>query len=202
METLELTDKEQDIANEVVNIAIAKAADMLSFFVKQKVMAEKSKISFEPFSEKTLFTSMNSERIVVLKTEVRGEFTGNCYLLFTQEQKEKVLRLTLPPLVYSNEKLLKEQGKAILLEMDNIISASVISQFANLLKLQMYGYVPRFNEIKAEDVNGFLYEENKSNSVLLRIKTKLSTENDKLEPEFVWFLDKDVFISGIKKLSQ
>jgi chemotaxis protein CheY-P-specific phosphatase CheC len=201
---MELTEAEHDIAREVVNIAIAKAADMLSFFLKQKVLAVSSNISFDNFEADTKFTEFTSSPVTILKTEVRGEFTGNCYLLLSAEQKEIILKLTLPPLAYRDEKQKKIQGKGILLEIDNIIAASVISQFANLLNFQMYGYVPKLTELNSEEVNTHLYNENSNQTVLLRIKTKLtnSGSDGKIEPEFLWFLNKEVFISGVRKLSK
>lgn len=197
---MELSTQELDVAREIVNISIAKAADMLSFFIKQKVLTQSSTLSFISFTKDTKFSTILADPITVLKTEIKGEFTGNCYLLLSQQQKENILQITLPKNVLADEKLKEEQGTAILLEIDNIITASVVSQFSNLLNLKMYGYVPQLLVVPHEQINNYLYEENATQDVLMNIKTKLLTGSNNIHPEFVWFLNKDVFVREIKKL--
>jgi chemotaxis protein CheY-P-specific phosphatase CheC len=195
---LELSIKELDIAKEIVNISLAKAADSLSFFIKQKVMMQISSVSLDVISSETNFTNLKTDVFTALKTEIKGDFDGNCYLLITSEDKNKILDLTLPQSVLNDEVKKKEFGREILLEIDNIVTASVVTQFSNLLKYKMYGYIPQIKEVNFDDINHYLFSENNNQSALFSVKTKFSTEKDKLEPEFIWFMNKEKFIAGVQ----
>jgi chemotaxis protein CheY-P-specific phosphatase CheC len=197
---MELNEQQLDVAKEVVNISLAKVGDMLSFFMKQRVLIKSSDIFFESFDEHSVFTKLSHESITCLKTEVRGEFSGNCYLLFSEEQKEKLLQIILPEPIYKNPESKKLQGDALLLEIDNIASASVVTQFSNLLGYKMFGYVPQLFEKSTHDINTFLFNDNKSLSSVMRIKTDFTANRDKIEPEFIWFMDKTAFLNGIKNI--
>lgn len=196
---MELSNKELDYAKEIVNISLAKAGDALSFFIKQKTIISSNSVSLDKISDSTVFTKIQSNHIISLKTEIKGEFDGNCYLLFTEEDKEKILELTLPNNILSDETKKQEFGNAILLEIDNILTASVVTQFSNILKFKMYGYVPQIKIVQSNEINEYLYSENKDKDSLLNIKTKFMTDIDKLEPEFIWIMNKEKFISSIRE---
>jgi chemotaxis protein CheY-P-specific phosphatase CheC len=190
---MELSIIENDLAKEIVNIALAKAGDALSFFIKQRTIIKNNSVSVDPISKDSCFTTITSDFITSLKTEIKGDFDGNCYLLFSEEDTNKILELTLPSSILNDKQKKTEFGNAILLEIDNIVTASVVTQFSNIFSCKMFGYVPNINRITKTEINEFLFNENQNKNLILNIKTKFITDKDKLEPEFVWFMNQEKF---------
>ena len=89
---------------------------------------------------------------------------------------------------------------ALLLEMDNIIAASVITQFSNIFKFKVHGGVPGIKRIKVSELTPTVKNMSKNPSYLLYFKSNFNTYSMNINPEFVWLLD-DNFINGVKKIA-
>ena len=77
----------------------------------------------------------------LVTTEIFGDVTGKSYLFLTEDEFQ-ILTAIIPqspdPKVDFKKEFLKE--------VDNILSASVITRLANELRVKMYGDVPRLIE--------------------------------------------------------
>lgn len=190
-----------DKAKEIINIALAKAGDSLSFFIKQRVIIKSNLVSFENVCLTALQESFSHDEYVVLKTEIKGDLSGVCFLMFNKDETERILELALPANVLSDEKKKQEFGDAFLLEIDNIVTASVVTQFSNLLNYKMYGYVPSLQRTNKADLSNVLKNECGDEESVLSIKTQFITDTLNLEPVFLWFFKKENFIEAIDKLN-
>ena len=89
---------------------------------------------------------------------------------------------------------------AILLEIDNIITASVVTQFANILQLKLYGGVPQLDILPQNVLNPFLNENNKKDHFnIIYFNSHFITNHLDINPEFIWLLD-DKFFEGVKNI--
>ncbi|MDH5366258.1 MAG: hypothetical protein OEW67_04675 [Cyclobacteriaceae bacterium] len=180
---------EQDAFEEIANIGLSKAADSLSTIVNEKVLLKTTKMGIN-FSKR--LEQSGSQDYVVLTTHVKGEHEGTCLLIFSQEEvfniKEKCL--------YNNDD--KKMLEALLLEIDNIISASVITQLANILDLNIYGSVPEISLLSLDDLKKHLIDM-KSNYDPLLFSTNLISDNLDLEPDFFWFF-KEGMLQTLQKV--
>ena len=189
---------ETDVAKEIINIGLGKAADSLSFFSQQKVIIRSSELVLKDTSEITTLSKKEGDNIHVLTTDIIGELTGVCFLIFNEKEVEKLLSISLPPAMLEDPEQKLLMSDAILKEADNIISASVITQFSNLLDFNIHGSVPEMDILSEDKILSFLLSRGGDNKYFLQISAQFHTEEVDFSPEFIWFLD-TTFIDGIKK---
>jgi hypothetical protein len=131
--------------------------------------------------------------------------SGKSYLLFDQEQAEYIHEVGLPKGIEGEKRKMLED--AILLEIDNMLAAAVITEFSNLMSITMYGGVPAMQKMNEEAVNNLIkkdlkeFVDNESEKYYI-IKTNLTyilSKNSKIKPQFVWIFS-EVFINAIKDM--
>ena len=191
---------EQDIATEIVNIGLAKAGDSLSFFTQEKVFISGKDLKLERICDNELFKK-SLEPLTVLSTEIRGDMKGYCYLIFDKEDTERLFKLSFPASILENKEHLEEMGTGMLMEMDNIITAAVVTQFSNLFQLDMHGYVPEFFKGTKKETIDHIMNHAEAGSFLLHFSTSFSSGETDISPEFLWCLDES-FVNAIKSYTQ
>lgn len=194
----ELNHIETDVAKEIINIGLGKAADSLSFFSQQKVIIRSSELILKNTTEAKNLTKKEGANIHVLTTDIVGDLKGVCFLIFNEKEVNKLLKISLPASILEDEEQKLVMSDAILKEADNIISASVITQFSNLLKFNIHGGIPELDIMEEDKVMPFLLSRATDSKYFLQISAQFHTEEVDFSPEFVWFLDTK-FIEGIKK---
>lgn len=197
--TTDLTQVELDITREIINIGIAKAADSFSFFINDKVMIRllELKINFEhnfPLSRK-----YPTDKNYLLTTVVKGELKGESYLLFNEEEVNKIVEANLPKSIMDNLAEREKMTEAFLLEIDNIITASVITQFSNIFQRKIYGDVPGLNILAGNEINKFLSENHNKELNVIYFNARFITNEIEIDPEFIWLMD-DSFFDEVKKV--
>jgi len=193
-----LNNIETDVAKEIINIGLGKAADSLSFFSQQKVMIRSSELILKNTNDAKDLSKKTGDNIHVLTTDIVGELSGVCYLIFNEKEVNKLLKISLPASILEDEEQKLLMSDAILKEADNIISASVITQFSNLLKFNAHGGIPEMDIMSEDKVMPFLLSRATDSKFYLQISAQFHTEEVDFSPEFVWFLDAK-FIEGIKQ---
>jgi len=191
---------ELDLATEAINIGLAKAADSLSFFTREKVVIRSKDLIISEIKEEKLYTK-SSDPLTVLSTQIKGGMKGYCYLIFTQKEIEHLFQLSLPKSVLDNKEQMVEMGKAILMEVDNIITAAVVTQFSNLFKTDMHGYVPEHFSGNKQEVDSYIRGHTNEGNLILHFNTPLISGVQSIAPEFLWCMD-DTFIQAVKKFVQ
>ena len=194
----ELNNIEKDVAKEIINIGLSKAADSLSFFSQQKVIIRSSELILKNTNEAKDLSKKVGDKLYVLTTDIIGELAGVCYLIFNEQEVNKLLKISLPASILEDEEQKMVMSDAILKEADNIISASVITQFANLLNFKIHGGVPNMDVMELDKVLSFMLSRASESEYFLQISAQFHTEEVDFSPEFVWFLD-NKFIQGIKQ---
>ncbi len=194
----ELNHIETDVAKEIINIGLGKAADSLSFFSQQKVIIRSSELILKNTNEAKDLSKKTGDNIHVLTTDIVGELNGVCFLIFNEKEVNKLLKISLPASILEDEEQKLIMSEAILKEADNIISASVITQFSNLLKFNIHGGIPNLDIISEKEVLPFLLSRAADSKYFLQISAQFHTEEVDFSPEFIWFLDAK-FIDGIKE---
>ncbi len=196
------SDIEFDIAKEIINVGLGKAADSVAFFTHDKVIIRGLDFKVEDLENINNVSNKNeNETLYVLSTEILGELKGICYLIFSESEVNKLLKVCLPESIRNNQANLKEMGEAILLEMDNIIVASVITQFSNFFKYKMHGDIPRLSITISKGFEQIVRSANRCGNYLLYFKSEFFTLGLNITPEFIWLLD-DKYFEGVKNLAQ
>lgn len=196
----DLTASELFAAQEIVNAGLYNAAESLSFFMKDKISYDKLVFCNEVPDVQTKSAETNSN-LNVLVTEIIGDIKGMCYLIFSNDEAKQLTDSALSSAMSKDEALMKEMYDATLLEVDNIIAASVITQFSNYLKLKIFGGVP---SIKRSDTAGLqrLMEDNTRKGLFtINFKIIFRSSNHEFSPEFIWQFEEE-FLNSVQRFSK
>ena len=95
---------------------------------------------------------------------------------------------------------MSEFQEAILLEVDNILSAAMVTQLSNFLDLFVYGDVPNLKCLNKEQLVEILRNDHDMYyEVALNLKAKLETSKSNVSPIFIWFFKND-FVDAVKNV--
>jgi len=121
-------------------------------------------------------------------------------LIFSEQEANQLRNAALPPEITNDPEMMKEMKDGILLEVDNIISASVITQFSNILKIKIHGGVPMIKKMDESELNHYIKGLLENNLYIINFKTRFVSSNLDFSPQFLWFFDES-FADRIKILS-
>jgi chemotaxis protein CheY-P-specific phosphatase CheC len=199
MNIAKLNADEMVAANGIVNAGLIKAAESLSFFMKEEIIL--NQITYEaPDALEYQRPEKADQTMLVLMTEIIGELKGICCLIFSENEADRLRNAALPPEVKNNPAMMVEMNDAILLEVDNIISAAVVTQFSNYLGKRIHGGVPHLKLMKPEQLNKFLEGNVMKDLFEISFKVNFVSKCLNFSPEFLWLFD-EKFIEAIKIFS-
>ncbi len=197
--TAKLTKVELDITREIINIGFSKAADSLSSFINDKVLIQHLELKINSSHYNPLSRKKYTDKTYLLTTNIRGDISGKAYLIFNEAEVELLAETNLPESLKNDPTGRKTMTDAILLEIDNIITASVITQFANILQYKLYGDVPDLKILSQNELNPFLGSNNPDQCNVMYFNTRFITGSMDINPEFIWLMD-DKFFEGVKNI--
>lgn len=185
------------VAKEIIDKGLEKAAESLSFFMKEPI--QRGELGYyENWGQHSWKLELKENpNIHLLTTEIIGELKGTCCLIFTEKEADQLRQTALPKDILENPKMMDQMSDAIMLEVDNIISASVITQFSNILRTKIFGGVPNLKKMNFEQLNNFI-ESLPIGTYAVNFKTNFMTSKGNFSPEFIWLFDSS-FIVYIKK---
>lgn len=140
----------------------------------------------------------SEQDVHLIKTELLGELKGTSHLIFSESEVNKLYEACLP------EKVAKDTSKestimklGFLTEIDNMVSAAVITEFSNFLGLEIYGNVPSLKVMKATELNDFIVKDSSELEAIIHFKAVFHSEELSIDPSFVWVFHKK-FLDKIK----
>jgi chemotaxis protein CheY-P-specific phosphatase CheC len=176
-----LTTTQQDFIKNIIDEGLAHAAQSLSSITNRSFH-----VHFTALSDSNLIINFyDKDELFVLISDLHGEIKGKSLFILTKKQAEQIWNLLIPN---SNN---TEMREAILLEIDNIVTASVVTKLANALKKKMYAGVPAM-EVKdkdtlQKDILSYLSED----TIEMTSTTLLQAENLSISPTFIWIFAQD-----------
>jgi len=192
--------KEMQAARNIISAGLVKAAESLSFFMNETITLNEFDKEESLSVNAIEIEKKNQSNIHLMITKVIGELNGVCCLIFSEEEADQLRNTALPPEVLNSPEMMAEMSDGIMLEVDNIISASVITQFSNLLKVKIYGGVPALRKVDSTELEKYLQEEINNEMYLVSFKTKFKSSHVSFAPEFIWLFD-NTFVESIKNYS-
>jgi chemotaxis protein CheY-P-specific phosphatase CheC len=195
-----LSEKEINSAKYIISSGLSKAAQSLSFFMKETINLKETDFSITNRGDVNIKFESDTDKLFVLYTEIKGELNGICYLVFNQNEVDELCKVALPSEITGNADKLKNMQEPLLLEIDNIISASVITQLANHLKQKMYGDVPHLIVMNSSELKETIVKQLEPNNLIIGFQTEFLSSNSNFHPEFYWILEPS-FIDSVRKIS-
>ena len=193
---------ELEVTKELLNIALANSADAYSKMANERILFKGYEMSLLKSDElSTLLHGFDDEQLYVLTTEIKGKMEGICYLVFNKEDAMQAFRTFAP-----GQENIAENGElgefqqAILMELDNILSAAMVTQLSNILELFVYGDVPNYKLLNQKDFLKIIQKDHELYyKVAMNIKTRLESNKTKISPYFIWLFKED-FVDAVKSI--
>lgn len=174
-----------------MNTGFSRAADSFSKLVGKPVRIKNSQSVIIKNVKRFSYVSDEEGDLLILVTKLIGDISGESYLIFNQEESEEIAYA-----LYGGNKTSTELLEAFLLEVDNIISASVISDLSNALKIELYGDVPELIRIHSNQLEAFMNSEigkHNPSCIIFSNTTFYFDSHDRVHPQFVWKLSSKIF---------
>ena len=136
---IEIEEIERDIIREILNISLAKAADSFALIAKDTVLINVPDLQIIT-RERAVSEITERESVkVIIHSEIKGDLTGNTLMFFASRQIENLKQACLRD---HFDRITEKELESLLLEISNIITGTLVTQLANILKLNIYGSVP------------------------------------------------------------
>ncbi len=170
-------------AQRLLNIGLAHAAQAFSQIVNQEVGFDilcltTSKVAFADAAYRY------QDDVALVVTDVIGEVDGRSYLLFSGRARTALREMCVPDTLSAEQRIMMEE--AVLKEVDNIVTAAVITKLSEALDLHIYGGVPCLSYLPAERTQEKLHEEFAHEDDLLVNARFLFETNSQIQPQFLW----------------
>ena len=130
--------------------------------------------------------------LYVLSTQLIGDISGKTFLIVDENESDEILRAM--DLRIANPTL----NEAFLMEIDHVISSSVLAEFSNALAIEVYTDLAELTRLPATELHGFLRsmvgDESQSTFVVCRTTFQFG-EGQSLHAQIIWSLCNRIFAS-------
>jgi len=179
---------------QIINEAMEKAAQSINMIVGCEAKVMKIDFSFPNIDGAIQYSNKTEHFTHIIKTAVAGNLSGASYLILSPEDVNKIHLKCLPEEVVKTDNVKNKALKgALLLEMDNIISASTVTVFANHMDQMIYGDVPKLKVLKSDEVNSFLTSEIESTGCQNCLNVTLQIDDLDITLDFFWAFEGSFF---------
>lgn len=189
-----INDIEKEILKEIVNIALAKSADAFATIANEKVLIDAPNVLILEPEEVTKVMPTYENHTFIIQSDLEGEINGKTYLLFSEDEANKIAEICLGTIKMKaeNNSNLKE---SLLLEIGNIITGSLVTQFANIFKVNIFGSVPAFkNNLISNVLNNLAKEYPLYKPFIFTVKTQFVYSWRTMELPFFIVLNMEGFL--------
>jgi chemotaxis protein CheY-P-specific phosphatase CheC len=181
-------------------MALANAADAFSKMAGEQVLLSNYDIRFIQREAVGLVLSEQHEaEWYILTTPIVGKFEAKTFLLFNRPDVKKLLSVFLPGQSFVEESPLSEFQSAILLELDNIVTAAMVTQLSNFTSLSAYGDVPSLKQLSRDDTIDYFSASTAQFELIMHVQARFRSSRTQMNPLFICFF-KQEFLTVIKKL--
>lgn len=176
MNSIQLSELQQDAITELLNIGMGQAADSLSQMLNDEVKL--SLPSFEILAWKEMLHRVDTtpnQKLVIVGQHFEGPFWGDALLLFRREQSLSLVRALMGDEM--SEEMLVELEQDALTEVGNVILNACLSSLANVLTHEVISEIPTFNVGFADQIIDEFISPQKEIAVFLRVNFAIHAKN-------------------------
>jgi chemotaxis protein CheY-P-specific phosphatase CheC len=193
-----------DVTKELISMALANAADSFSKMTHEQVLISGYKMKvIEPGDVETLLVdSAENTDYFMLNTQIKGQISAQTYLMINHKDTGSILNIFAPGQPAPALDQLTELQEATLLELDNIITAAMVTQISNILEVFAYGDVPSLQHLPQPEIIDHFREDIKSFDVILLINARFRSDLTNMNPHFICFFKTDFLASVIRLVNE
>ncbi len=179
----------RDLIKNAFDAGYTNAAASFSKIMKDKVGFANLHAGFHSIDKASFMNQpliKSNEPSWLITTEVFGEVIGKSYLMFSEKEFEVMIDHVLG-VKHPVNNLMEEFIK----ELDNILSASVITQLANTFNLKMYGDIPNLVGITRGTIENIIYDDyyEQSNEKYINAIHFSLGSHPAFQPLFAWVIE-------------
>jgi chemotaxis protein CheY-P-specific phosphatase CheC len=188
-----LFDKKLD-SNKILKSAFesgySNAARSFSQMMKDKIYFNNFHISSYKLDaidlQDQVYIKRQNEPKILLTTEIFGEITGRSYFLLTEREFDLLtsnIPQSMDPTLNFKQEFIKE--------VDNILTASVITELANELNQKMYGDVPVLIERANGRIEDIIFDDfsEQDDEIYINSSFFSSSNCPSISPLFIWAMN-------------
>ncbi|MEX2336565.1 MAG: chemotaxis protein CheC [Fulvivirga sp.] len=180
-----MTDLERDILKELMNIILAKAGDSFAKISKEEVLISVPELHMATKTSAITDILSNKNIEVIIQSEVKGDLYAHTLIFFSKIQIEMLERVCL-----KGDLITIKMRESLLLEISNIVTGTIVSHLADILKLNIYGSVPIAPIYKKSiDERELLLDLDVTRPVLLTVNTVFKTSDCTMDMPMAFILD-------------
>ena len=97
-----LKENEIEVATKLINGGLSMAKSSMEQILQSPITLEKVAFGIER-DDISKFGTKDSKNVSLIKTELKGELKGSCYLVFTESEIEKINKACLPAEILNND---------------------------------------------------------------------------------------------------
>lgn len=184
-----LTPQEIDLIKELFNMGFASAADSLSNMTHCKVLTQKIVLDQVDEIRKAHIGMGSKRKVNIFTSEIKGDLSGMSYWIVGQRDTNRLTKFIMSADIQKKPLAVrKEMQRAIMLEIDNVITAAVVTRMANLLGRMIYGNVPQHANVTRKELAGFIEESAQNVNPQIHVHTRYMVVDHAIQMEFHWFL--------------
>ena len=187
-----MTGQKQHAVQQLMNTGYAHAAQAFSSLVNREVSCQPVHLGTSTADS----PAPDWRDTTLLLTDILGEAGGRSYLILSEPERLAIQAACLPPTddIEQHTRL----GEALLKEIDNILSAAVITKLSEALGLHIYGGVPRLLTLSPDSLRKNLQEDfsaNEGDTLTVNARFVFKGNLD-LQPRFLWKLSSGFWQHG------
>lgn len=184
---------EKRLIDEVIASGYENAAKSFSTITGGQVSVDRASLEIELCTDHDYLLKRleHLNDLTVIKTSIIGDMDGASYFALNPEERETIAQMSLA--AFGSPSSVQDVNEsAVLMEIDNIISAAVITELSNALMVSIYGDVPQL--MRFDDISGFHdhLNQGKNDHYLLSHATFSFECLDEISPTFIWEIDKKI----------
>lgn len=189
---------ELEAATKLISDGLSMAKASMEQILQSPISIKKVDYGTSDLSTQSLAGS--SSELHVIKTELLGELQGTSHLIFSENEVDKLYQACLPPQIANNDSadsMVMKRG--FLTEIDNMVSAAVITELANHLDIELYGNVPTMEVMPATHLKKYIQKETSEYEQIVHFKAVFLGKELDISPDFIWVFH-NKFVQQIKNL--
>ena len=192
------TELQDELVGEMVHAAIEKSVRAMGQMLKIRVGAGKIEYGPEEIPEIPELEELGRFKVHLVKMIFKGDINGAFYFIMNDHEVELINTVCLPAElksdIRSENKMMKH---GFMSEIENVIAALCTKEMSEFLGAQMQVQVPEINIMQGDDINEYLFKENRDLKTAFYVKSLLEGQVVNVAPIFLWLVDES-FLTILK----
>jgi hypothetical protein len=165
---------------------MSRAADSFSRFTGIVVEAGAVDVFLDKEIVDGFKYTQNESSLYMLITPLLGDLAGKSYFILRENEANTIIRNSS----LTGDHILRD---AMLKEIDNVLSAAVITHLANSCKIDLFGDVPELQRISSLNANEMIHKFSPGIDDSLVFKSQFTSKaHEDFTPQFIWKFSADI----------